>query len=322
MTKIINVVGSRTTYKGGGGQKYSRILYTYLADDFNIEEYWLRDNVKSDFFNIKNKKWSLPTFKIIKGDTYIWNIDPMSLIFTSFKNKRNILIDHGQNVIKKQMVTNSKFLFLNKLLIKQKLKKMELVTYTEYDKKIWEKHFKFKKIHMIPLSVDKCLFTESSLKDSLIFVGRDSKEKRVDLNIKFSKDVNKKITLIGPKAKNNNDAKGYQSQEWIKKFYKNTPPSFITMFSDSEGFSYSLVEALSFSIPILALNNYPAIKYIIGEKNERGILSNSLTDLENNFLNLNEEIYQKMKLNAYDFCKKELSDEKFISRWRKVLEEN
>ena len=318
MKKIVNVVGSRTTYKGGGGQKYSRILYSNLAKEFNIEEIWLRDYVKESFFEIKNKKMRAPIFKTIKGGTYVWNIDPLTLIFTSLKNDRNILVDHGQNVIKKQISKNSNLLFFNKFLIKRKLKKMELVTYTQFDKRLWEKHFSFKKIHVIPLSTKECTFVDSSLKDDLLFVGRDSKEKRVDLNIKFSENIGKKITLVGPKTPNDM-AVGYKTQQWIDEFYKNTPPSFITMFSDSEGFSYSLVEAISHSIPILALDNYPAIKYIVGPQDQRGIIGNSIKELETKYIHLTEEDYKKMKLNSYEFCKQELKEEKFIDRWRRVL---
>lgn len=88
------------------------------------------------------------------------------------------------------------------------------------------------------------------------------------------------------------------------------------VMSNYEGFSYSLVQALSYGLPIIVLDNYASAKFLVNN-NKNGFLLSPNQSLDEyvkkikDICAISNEQYLQLSLNAYQFAKENLSDKQF-----------
>lgn len=132
----------------------------------------------------------------------------------------------------------------------------------------------------------------------------------------YGKGDEKLISKLGESYKGNLK---HQDINKIVQKYK-----FCILLSKYEGYSYSLVEALSNGLPLMLSNTYQSAKFLIdNEKN--GLLIQKEWNIDKickeilKFYNLNEEQYLKLVNNSYEFAKKNLNHELFIDKWSNIF---
>ena len=153
----------------------------------------------------------------------------------------------------------------------------------------------------------------------IIYLGRINQEQK---NISFLNKINQKLQII--------DFYGAGNQKYTDKlgsFYKGEVENndvgtviskykYCILLSNYEGFSFSLVEALSYGVPIIVLNTFCSASYLV-DNNSNGLLINkndSLLKIEQkiiDLLNISEDKYFEFCKNAYRFAKQNLTDDIF-----------
>ena len=161
----------------------------------------------------------------------------------------------------------------------------------------------------------------------IIYLGRINQEQK---NISFLNKINKKLQII--------DFYGAGNQKYTDKlgsFYKGAVENndvgtviskykYCILLSNYEGFSFSLVEALSYGVPIIVLNTFCSASYLV-DNNSNGLLINkndSLLKIEQkiiDLLNISEDKYFEFCKNAYRFAKQNLTDDIFNKKWLNIF---
>ncbi|MBO6094502.1 glycosyltransferase [bacterium] len=195
----------------------------------------------------------------------------------------------------------------------------------------------------IPLPSDNNLnqnlnIFESNNRRSIIYAGRiQNGAKNIASLIKLNKLLNNIIYFYGkPDSKNDekyieeikstNNYKGYFSPSNRDEYYKVLREyKFMILYSRYEGFSFSLVEALSQGIPIIVKDTYVSASFLCNSKT--GLLLPRNTSLEEDskiikeFISkLTSESYFKMAQNCLAFYKDNLSFTNFERKWKIILD--
>ncbi|MBO6072386.1 glycosyltransferase [bacterium] len=83
------------------------------------------------------------------------------------------------------------------------------------------------------------------------------------------------------------------------------------LYSTHEGFSFSLVEALSQGIPIIVKNTYLSAPYLCNEKTGLLLPKNTTIDDDiksiKNFISMSDEKYYEYQINCLNFYNENLS---------------
>lgn len=95
---------------------------------------------------------------------------------------------------------------------------------------------------------------------------------------------------------------------------------FVIALSKFEGFSFTIVESLSSSTPIIISDFCPSASWLV--ENKGFFVKNKKTEkqIKNFFNNITKEKYEQMQQNCYLFAKNNLSIEKFYENWKNVLD--
>lgn len=119
--------------------------------------------------------------------------------------------------------------------------------------------------------------------------------------------TSKNITLFGEYSKD--------GIKWILEKAK-----YSILVSNFEGFPYSIVESISYGVPVICLDSFPSAKFLIGS-NERGFLLNYSEILAkiNHIKNLKDSKYNKLVDNCFNFAIDKLNLETFESSWINIL---
>ena len=162
----------------------------------------------------------------------------------------------------------------------------------------------------------------------IIFLGRLCLQKNIDALI----EINKQLHLIDFLGPTEND-KGWYYKETLEKngWYKGqiTNPNdlqnifsmykFLILYSTHEGFSFSLVEALSQGVPIIVKNTYLSAQYLCNKKT--GLLLPESTNIDDdvqsikNFISMSDEKYHQYQINCVNFYNDNLSMSIFDKKW-------
>ena len=163
-------------------------------------------------------------------------------------------------------------------------------------------------------------------KSRMIFLGRLASEKNIDKLIK----INESLGLIDFYGKSF-DKLGDQYQKDLisKKWYKGVITyndqlievlhkyKFMILYSKYEGFSFSLVEALSQGVPIIVKNSYLSASYLC--KKNTGLLLPNKNDVVSDislireFIKINNSKYHQLEINCLEFYNSNLSMKSFIA---------
>lgn len=158
----------------------------------------------------------------------------------------------------------------------------------------------------------------------IVYIGRINNHEK---NISFLNELNDlyqlDIKVYGPIETNikiTNYQKKLDRSEVIKILNE---AKFMILVSNTEGFSYSLVEAISLCTPIIIRNTYPATKYLTSYHNgfliDKDFNSMQAANMIKDLQNMNFEKYKDLIDNCYKFAINELNTNKFESKWNQVL---
>ena len=166
-------------------------------------------------------------------------------------------------------------------------------------------------------------------KNGIIYFGRiDAAQK----NIRVINEINKQIHLIDFYGAGNPELinelgesyKGYilpdaDLQQLFAKY------KFLILMSNYEGFSYSIVQALSYGVPIIVKDSFISAKYLVNNGNN-GLLLPATTSVDEycklikNFYNLDQSKYLQLCENAYKFALDNLDNKVFKAKWMKIFD--
>ena len=208
-----------------------------------------------------------------------------------------------------------------------------LVLYDEYELNYYDEN---KRYFFIPLSSYNLDFIKQNYKNTLknlkqkfdknkiIYIGRINDYQK---NISFINELNDlyqlDIDVYGPietDIKISNYKNKLDRSEVIQKLNE---AKYMILVSKTEGFSYSLVEAISLCTPIIIRNTYPAARYLTSYNN--GLLipkeysSKEASLMINEFKNISYQDYEKLVNNCYQFAIKELNTNEFENKWNNVI---
>lgn len=159
----------------------------------------------------------------------------------------------------------------------------------------------------------------------IVYIGRIN---NIQKNICFINEMNTKyglnIKVYGP-IEHNTKVTNYGGKlsrtELIKILEK---AKFSILVSNTEGFSYSMVESISLGVPVIIRDSYPSAKYLTS-KNNGFLLSKDLNSHE--FAKRIKEIqddltidgYKNLVKNCIDFAISDLSTDDFEKRWLQII---
>lgn len=167
----------------------------------------------------------------------------------------------------------------------------------------------------------------------ILYLGRISQP---DKNILDLIKINKKINLIdfyglpsftdGDFLKNilinNGWYKGYTTNN-VEKFKIVNEHKFLIIYSNYEGFPFSLLEALSCGVPIIVKNSFASASYLCNK--DTGLLLSKNSNIEEDiseiikFNNMSDNEYIKLSLSARQFYEENLTEDIFKKKWIEIL---
>lgn len=166
-----------------------------------------------------------------------------------------------------------------------------------------------------------------SNRNKIIYFGRiDDKQKNIKYILKLNKLLNGQIDFYGPGnnrliKKLNSSYKGIISHDNLLKIVSKY--KFSILCSKYEGFSYSLVQSLSFSVPIIVKDNYPSAIYLLDTDKNGLLLPKNSSVIEDahaieSVLN-DEKVYDNLCNNSYNYAKQNLDANLFEERWINIF---
>lgn len=346
-------------YSGLGGA--SKVVFSLIKEDkkkkFNQSIFFTGPKIKSDYINLATKLGTnffffktlkflhfFSYFKIIKKIFYlkpnvivIHNYIILPVLFYKFFNKKikiifvchNSLITHTwrDGFAKILSPFFNKFVLLNKetfLFYKNKFKinlnKIILIT-----NGIDAKKFKFRKIKKKYFKIGMACRVNHLKKYDLILNAINSNILK-NCNIKFSlagegeelRNFKKKVSIL--KLNKKVITEGYLKEDRLKKWF-NTLDLYIQA-SSGEAMSTSILQAMSFKIPVIA-SNVSGINSIVGREKYLGMLfNNNVNDLAKKisyFYNLPKKKNIKFIEKQYNYIGKNHNSKEMFNKYSKIF---
>ena len=174
--------------------------------------------------------------------------------------------------------------------------------------------------HSMPLNMEEILVKSVKNKKRILYFGRiDDSQKNIRLLI----SINNLIHLIDFYGRGDqklinelgNSYKGFldstDNLENLLIQYK-----YMILMSNYEGFSFSLVQALCYGLPIIIRNTFTSAQFLINNNKNGFLLKPNLTVAEYSkkimdIYQIKDNEYLKLSKNAYEFAKNNLSNQKF-----------
>jgi len=280
--------------------------------DLIIYSYWM--NAESYAMSILKR--SCPELKVVSrvhgGDLYTERnsgylpfrnliIDNLDRIFT--------ISDHGKRyLLSKYIITNPNKIILSRLGVPKQIKISNNINKNEIVVASCSSDEPIKRVEKILLLLGH-LSISLNKKISWIHIGIENKE----FMKKYLKKLNsyKKLNLILPGVVPNNE---------ISNIYKKYKPDFFINLSSTEGVPVSIMEALSFGMPVIA-TNVGGTSEIINDS--VGAIINSDIDFDVTINQIDRVIKSRVKLskNAYLQWKTLCNDENNYIKFYKNLDE-
>lgn len=183
---------------------------------------------------------------------------------------------------------------------------------------------------IIPISINNI---STCNRKGIIFLGRLCFEKNIDALI----EINNQIHLIDFFGPTENDKGLYyknilEKNNWYKGQITNQADlkiilskyKYLILYSHYEGFSFSLVEALSQGLPIIVKNSYLSAPYLCNGKT--GLLLPKDTTVEQDvelikrFISMPEQKYHEYQINCVNFYNENLNINIFNKKWCSIFD--
>ncbi len=305
----LNILYISPTFVGGIGGHAFRVSEKLNQNNFDIEL------MKIPHLPIKNLK--NPSF-IIFGKiktifnkksydlVHAWNV-PSGIIMKNINAKIYILSIHGMYSEQVEAIHSKSISKLGKIAEKNAIENADILTTdSKFVQKIYYEKFGLNIEYLpAPLDVKKFInIPKSELKDQIVFIGRDSSEKGIDILKSIESSINSKVIYC-------------TNTDWVETMKILQQSKLLVVPSRQESLPQVIKEAFYLKVPVIA-TNVGGISELV-EHNQTGILVPSenpekLKIAINNLLK-NLELQEILKENAYNFILEYFTWEKFLPKY-------
>ena len=257
---------------------------------------------------------------------------PYTTLFRS--NSYDILVNYGVGTKKNKLLLP--FHKLIKFFINHKnpFKAKNIIIFDKWTegKIMKKKKYKNTNVYLLPIfhvffntEIDNVLSNKKG--GGCFFIGRISdKQKNIKYLNKIPRNIQIDVFGIGPDEKllksKNIHKRGFVSDNQKINIFKNNKVMIMT--SRYEGSPISLIEALSFGIPLILLDTFPFARYIANNKGcvllKKKTKPKKFEKYIEKILNLDEKEYQNMQLSCFQFYEQNLSNKIAEKEWKKIIE--
>lgn len=321
--------------------KYHRVFNTEDIDIYNKKGKFFKFLYAIKYL----RKLRTFTYKFLSNNKYNLIIDSTIFGFPKIQKWKNyFLVQHfnwtgyirtkeDRKTFYKKLLYLYESIFLKKRNIIKNVK--NLIVYDKSNENFIRKYTNAN-IFQISLYSDIALTENINIesRNKIIFLGRIEQQQKNIKDLIFINDkLNGKIDFYGQSYDKEGQKyldilkeKGYykgsitdlsEKKEILKKY------KFSIIYSDFEGFSFSLVESLSMGIPIILRNTFLSASFLCDNSNGILLDKNNTLDkdisLITDFISMSNEEYKKYAQNALNFYKNNLSYNIFEEKWINIF---
>ena len=300
---------------GGVGPHASRLSKKLSEEGHDIE---LMDVPHIPVKNLKNLSFSI--FGTLKGlsssKTYdvvhAWNL-PSAFIMKHIKAKKKILSIHGVYSDQVKMLHSK---LTGNLVTSKESQVLDWADVLTTDSKYVQLEYKKKlgkDFEYIPAPLDPKRFTNipdvQKNQKQIVFVGRNSFEKGIDILKKIESDINGNVKYC-------------TSLPWNKAMEILKASQVFVLPSRVESVPQSILEAFFLKVPVIATDVGGVHEIVINNKTGLLIAPNNSSELLDkiNYLLNDSELCNTLANNAYEFITKNFSWEALLPKYNKLYE--
>ena len=307
----LNILYISPTFVGGIGGHAFRVSEKLNQNGFDIELMKIPHipikNLKNPSFTIFGKIKTM-FHKKSYDLVHAWNI-PSGIIMKNIKAKKKILSIHGVYGEQVEAIHSKSISKLGKIAEKNAIANANVLT---TDSKFVQKEYLHKfglNIEYLPAPLDVKKFVsipKSKSKNQIIFIGRDSHEKGIDILKSIEPSINSKVIYC-------------TDLDWIETMKILQQSKLLVVPSRQESLPQVIKEAFYLKIPVIA-TDVGGISELV-KHNKTGILVPSENPqklkIAINDLLENIELQEILKQNAYDFILEYFTWEKLLPKYTK-----
>jgi glycosyltransferase involved in cell wall biosynthesis len=307
----LNILYISPTFVGGIGGHAFRVSEKLNQNGFDIEL------MKIPHIPIKNlKNFSFTIFGKIQTIfhkksydlVHAWNV-PSGIVMKNIKAKKKILSIHGMYGEQVEAIHSKSISKLGKIAEKNAIEAADILT---TDSKFVQKTYYEKfglKIEYLPAPLDVKKFInmpKSKLKNQVVFIGRDSYEKGIDILKSIESSINSNVIYC-------------TNTDWNETMKILKQSKLLIVPSRQESLPQVIKEAFYLKVPVIA-TDVGGISELV-KHNQTGILVPSQNPeklkLAINDLLENHELQEILKQNAYNFILDNFTWEKLLPKYTK-----
>ena len=307
----LNILYISPTFVGGIGGHAFRVSEKLNQNGFDIELMKIPHvpikNLKNISFTIFGKVKSI-FHKKSYDLVHAWNV-PSGIILKNINANKKILSIHGIYGEQVEAIHSKSISKLGKIAEKNAIENADILTTdSKFVQKIYYEKFGLKVEYLpAPLDVKKFInIPKSELKDQIVFIGRDSSEKGIDILKSIESSINSKVIYC-------------TNTDWVETMKILQQSKLLVVPSRQESLPQVIKEAFYLKVPVIA-TNVGGISELV-EHNKTGILVPSenpekLKIVINNLLE-NFELQEILKENAHNFILEYFTWEKLLPKYIK-----
>jgi glycosyltransferase involved in cell wall biosynthesis len=307
----LNILYISPTFVGGIGGHAFRVSEKLNQNGFNIKLMHIPHipikNLKNFSFTLFGKvktMFNKKSYDLV----HAWNV-PSGIIMKNIHANKKILSIHGLYGDQVEAIHSKSISKLGKIAEKNAINNADILT---TDSKFVQKKYYEKfglKIEYLPAPLDVKKFInipKSKLKNQIVFIGRDSYEKGIDILKSIELSINSKVIYC-------------TNTDWVETMKILQQSKLLIVPSRQESIPQVIKEAFYLKVPVIA-TNVGGISELV-EHNRTGILVPSenpeklkiaINDLLENF-----ELQKNLKENAYNFILEHFTWDKLLPKYIK-----
>lgn len=336
MVKIL-LISPRAKGIGGIAQHVSELANKLIEKGYEVKIISCENTLYIPISRLKNLSFSIfSLFKTIGRKYDIIHAHNLpSIIPMKFAKGKKILTLHG--IYSEQIkLIHGKFLGkISKWFEEKSLKWVDKITVVSKKTKEYYLERGFE-VEYIPNAIDLKIIPEKGIKEyenQIVYVGRLSKEKGVDILIKAFEEIEDyHLLIIGDGPERNKLIKiakenprihflGYKPREEAIKYIKGS--DILVLPSRQEGLSTTILEAMACKTPVIATNVGGNLEIIEHMKTGIIVKSENIQEIKEaiKLLLENKEIKMKIVENAYNIVLEEYEWSKIIKKYIRIYNE-
>ena len=307
----LNILYISPTFVGGIGGHAFRVSEKLNQNNFNVELMKIPHlpikNLKNPSFTILGKIKTMMNRKSYDL-VHAWNI-PSGIIMKNINSKKKILSIHGVYGEQVEAIHSKSISKLGKIAEKNAIGNADILTTdSKFVQKIYFDKFGLK-IEYLPAPLDIKKFVnipKSKLKNQVVFIGRDSHEKGIDILKSIESSINCKVIYC-------------TNIDWAETMKILQESKLLIVPSRQESLPQVIKEAFYLKVPVIA-SDVGGISELV-ENNQTGILvpneNPEKLKIAINDLLKNIELQEILKENAYNFILEYFTWEKLLPKYTK-----